>query len=157
MSEGWQGKGAGVRVAIVVSRFNTQVTGLLEEGARGALAHHGVAPGDVEVLHVPGAFELPGVVARLLHRGDFHAVVALGCVIRGETAHFDFVAGEAARGLSDLSRSGCIPVIFGVLTTETLEQALVRAGARSDNPADNKGWEAAEAALEMAHLYRRIR
>jgi 6,7-dimethyl-8-ribityllumazine synthase len=157
MIEGWQGKGAGVRIAIVVSRFNPQVTGLLEEGARGALAHHGVAPGDVEVFHVPGAFELPGVVARLLHRGDFGAVVTLGCVIRGETPHFDFVAGEAARGLSDLSRSGCIPVIFGVLTTETLEQALVRAGARSDNPADNKGWKAAEAALEMAHLYRRIR
>jgi 6,7-dimethyl-8-ribityllumazine synthase len=157
MHEGWQGRGGGVRVAVVVSRFNAEVTGLLEEGALKALAHHGVAQDDIEVFHVPGAFELPGVVARLLHRGDFSAVVTLGCVIRGETAHFDFVAGEAARGLSDLSRAGCIPVIFGVLTTETLEQALVRAGARSEDPAANKGWEAAEAALEMVHLYRRIR
>jgi len=157
-------EGNGRRVAVLVSRFNAGVTGLLEEGALAALRAHGVAEGDIEVIRVPGAWELPVVAARLLGRGrpgqrgpgreGVDAIVALGCVIRGETPHFDYVAGEAARGLAELGRgSHGIPVIFGVLTTETLEQAMVRAGARSDDPRDNKGWESAEVALELANLF----
>lgn len=148
--------GAGRRVALVVARWNAEVTGLLEEGARAALRTHGVADEDVLVVRVPGAFELPGAAARILERGEVDAVVALGCVIRGETPHFDYVAGEAARGLALLGLEASVPVVFGVLTTETVEQAMVRAGARSDEPAANKGWEAAEVALEMANLYREI-
>lgn len=149
--------GAGRRVAVLVSRFNADVTGLLEEGAVAALREHGVAVSDIEVIRVPGAWELPGVAARLVDRGYVDAIVALGCVIRGETPHFDYVAGEAARGLGALGLRCSVPVIFGVLTTETLEQAMVRAGARSDDPRANKGWEAAEVALEMSSLYRGLR
>jgi 6,7-dimethyl-8-ribityllumazine synthase len=149
--------GAGKRFAILVSRFNENVTGLLEQGAVGALRTHGVENEDIEVIRVPGAFELPGVAARVLERGRVDGVVALGCVIRGETPHFDYVAGEAARGLAELSRSSRVPVVFGVLTTDTLEQAMVRAGARSEDPADNKGWEGALVALELSNLYRELR
>jgi 6,7-dimethyl-8-ribityllumazine synthase len=154
--------GKGLRVALVVARFNAHITELLLEGALDGCLSHGVAPGDLEVIRVPGAFELPGTVARILARGRVDAVVALGCVIRGETAHFDFVAGEAARGLADLSRTATVPVIFGVLTTETEEQAYVRAGVaiRAADGApqhSNTGWTSACAALEMATLYRELR
>jgi len=150
--------GEGRRVVVLVSRFNEGVTGLLEEGAVAALRAHGVAEGDLEVIRVPGAWELPGVTAQVLARGGVDAIVALGCVIRGETPHFDFVAGEAARGLAELGRAPHgVPVVFGVLTTDTLEQALVRAGARSDEPRDNKGWESAEVALELVNLYGELR
>jgi 6,7-dimethyl-8-ribityllumazine synthase len=155
----WQGDmdGAGRRFAILVSRFNEDVTGLLEAGAVEALRAHGVEDDDIEVIRVPGAFELPGVAARVVERGRVDGIVALGCVIRGETPHFDYVAGEAARGLAELSRSARVPVVFGVLTTDTLEQAMVRAGARSDDPAENKGWEGALVALELSNLYRELR
>ncbi len=159
MTVEWQGgrDGAGRRFAVVVSRFNEGVTSLLEEGAVGAFVAHGVDPDDVEVIRVPGAFELPGVAARLLERGRVDGIVALGCVIRGETPHFDYVAGEAARGLAELGIRWSVPVVFGVLTTETLEQAMVRAGARSGEPEANKGWESALVALEMANLYGELR
>lgn len=151
-------EGAGRRVVVLVSRFNAEVTGLLEEGAVAALRAHGVAGGDLEVIRVPGAWELPGVAARVLARGSVDAIVALGCVIRGETPHFDYVAGEAARGLAELGRGPeGVPVVFGVLTTDTLEQAMIRAGARSDEPRDNKGWESAEVALELVNLYGELR
>jgi 6,7-dimethyl-8-ribityllumazine synthase len=151
-------EGSGRRVVVLVSRFNAEVTGLLEEGAVAAFRAHGVAEGDLEVIRVPGAWELPGVAARVLGRGGVDAIVALGCVIRGETPHFDYVAGEAARGLAELGRGPeGVPVVFGVLTTDTLEQAMVRAGARSDEPRDNKGWESAEVALELANLYGELR
>ena len=149
--------GTGQRYGIVVARFNPMVTEVLLEGAVSAFLRHGVSSEAIEVVRVPGAFELPPAVARLEERGGVDGIVALGCVIRGETPHFDFVAGEAARGLGTLAVEATIPVIFGVLTTETLEQALVRAGTRSDDETDNKGWEAAEAAIEMANLYRTLR
>ncbi|TVP59130.1 MAG: 6,7-dimethyl-8-ribityllumazine synthase [Gemmatimonadales bacterium] len=149
--------GTGHRYGIVVARFNPVVTEALLEGAIRGFLDHGVAEEAIEVHRVPGAWELPPASARLVERGGIDGIVALGCVIRGETPHFDFVAGEASRGLGSLAITASIPVIFGVLTTETLEQALVRAGSQSDDWSDNKGWEAAVAAIEMANLYRTLR
>lgn len=144
--------GKGLRFALVVSRFNEVVTDGLLEGAVGALTENGVARDDLTVVRVPGAWELPGTCARLLEGDGVDGVVALGCVIRGETPHFEFVAGEAARGLAALALDTPVPVVFGVLTTDDLEQALRRAGDGDEN----KGREAALSALEMATLYRRL-
>lgn len=138
------------RLAIVRARFNSFITDLLLDGARAELARREI--GGVLVLDVPGAWELPTVAARLIATGRYDAVVALGCVIRGATAHFDFVAGEAARGLGWLTASTGVPVIFGVLTTDTVEQALERA----DPERGDKGAEAVATALEMAALVSRI-
>ncbi|MBW3551947.1 MAG: 6,7-dimethyl-8-ribityllumazine synthase [Gemmatimonadetes bacterium] len=146
-------RGEGKRFVIVVSRFNELVTERLLEGAVGCLREHGVAEDDVEVIRVPGAWELPGAAAAALRRGGLDGVVALGCVIRGETPHFDYVAGEAARGLQDLAVRETIPIAFGVLTTDTREQAVARAGGDRGN----KGWEAALTVLEVADLYDRLR
>ena len=145
--------GAGRRFAIVVSRFNEVVTEELTAGALEAFTTHGVSPEEIEIVRVPGAFELPGACARVIERGGVDGIVALGCVIRGETPHFDFVAGETTRGLGELARESKLSFGFGLLTTETLEQALVRAGSGSEN----KGWEAALTALEMANLYGTLR
>jgi len=141
--------GTGRRVALVVARFNGAITERLVEGARDCLVRHGVADGDIDVIRVPGAWELPAVASRVasLHRHD--AIVALGCVIRGATPHFDHVAGEASSGLGAVAREHSIPVIFGVLTTDTIEQAVERSGTK----AGNKGWDAALSALEMINLY----
>ena len=136
------------RVAVVVSRFNDTVTTLLLEGARDALRKHGLPDSHVDVVWVPGAFELPVAAEAAAAGGRYDAIVALGCVIRGETAHFEYVAGEAARGLGNVALAHRIAVGFGVLTTETLEQALARAGGMSGN----KGFEAAEAALQTADV-----
>jgi 6,7-dimethyl-8-ribityllumazine synthase len=141
--------GEGLKVSVVVARFNEDVTGQLLEEALAALREKGVKEEGVEVIHVPGAFELPGTCARLVARGGIDGIIALGCVIRGETPHFDFVAGEAARGLATLSIEATIPVVFGVLTTETLEQAMLRAGGGERNA----GRDAAHAVLEMADVY----
>ncbi len=138
----------GRRFAIAVSRFNQVVTDRLLEGAVGAFRRHGVADDDVEVAWTPGAFELPLAVLRLARSGQFDAVLALGAVIRGETAHFEYVAAEAARGVQRAALETHVPCIFGVLTTETLQQAVERAGGKHGN----KGWEAATAAVEMAAL-----
>jgi 6,7-dimethyl-8-ribityllumazine synthase len=145
--------GAGVRLAIVVSRFNEQVTSRLLAGAMACLTHHGVSPADVDVVSVPGAWELPQAARLALERGGYAAVVALGCVIRGETSHFEYVAGPAADGLARVALDSRVPVALGLLTTEDMAQALARAGGRLGN----KGWDAAEAALEMANLARRLR
>ena len=146
-------EGKGKRFVVVVSRFNEMVTERLLEGAVGCLRQHGVADDDVTVLRVPGAWELPGAAAAAMAAERWDGVVALGCVIRGETPHFDFVAGEASRGLMTLAlKPPVIPVAFGVLTTDTREQALARAGGDRGN----KGWEAALTALEMADLYGRV-
>jgi 6,7-dimethyl-8-ribityllumazine synthase len=147
----WQGglEGGGKRFAVVVARFNSDITARLASGAVDALLAHGVAAGDIEMIHVPGAWELPAACARVIERGDVDGVVALGCVIRGETAHFEYVAGESARGLATVQRESNVPVAFGVLTTENVEQAL----ARSEKGPENKGSEAALAALEMANLF----
>lgn len=144
--------GAGRRVGIAVSRFNEVVTQKLVDGALDALMRHGVALNDVDVFWVPGAWELPVLVRRLLAAGRYDAVVALGAVIRGETPHFDYVAGEAARGAQQAAWEFETPVAFGLLTCDTMEQALSRAGGAHGN----KGWDAALAALEMADLFDRL-
>ncbi|HUL48528.1 MAG TPA: 6,7-dimethyl-8-ribityllumazine synthase [Gemmatimonadales bacterium] len=136
------------RIAVVVSRYNERITSRLLEGARQCLDEHGVPDARVDVLWVPGAFELPVVAEAAAASGRYAAIVALGCVIRGETAHFDYVAGEASRGLANVAIAHQVPVGFGVLTTESLEQALDRAGG----PAGNKGYEATEAALSTASV-----
>ena len=136
------------RVALVVSRYHELITGKLLDGARRACREHGVSDDAVDVLWAPGAFELPVVAEATATTGRYAAIVALGCVIRGETPHFDYVAGEAARGLGNVALAHRIPVGFGVLTVETQEQALARAGGA----AGNKGFEAAEAALATADL-----
>jgi 6,7-dimethyl-8-ribityllumazine synthase len=138
----------GRRFAIVAARFNAVVTDRLFEGALSAFRRHGVAADDVEVAWVPGSFEIPLAAQRMARSGRFDAVVCLGTVIRGETAHFDYVAGEAARGIQQVSLATEVPCIFGVLATETMEQALDRAGGKHGN----KGWDAAMAAMEMAGL-----
>jgi 6,7-dimethyl-8-ribityllumazine synthase len=138
----------GRRFAIAAARFNGIVTSKLVEGATSAFRRHGVEEEDVEIAWAPGAFELPLVAMRLASSGQFDAVVCLGAVIRGETAHFEYVAGECARGVQRVTLDTGVPCIFGVLTTETLEQALDRSGGKHGN----KGWEAATAAIEMASL-----
>ncbi|MFI5310594.1 MAG: 6,7-dimethyl-8-ribityllumazine synthase [Gemmatimonadales bacterium] len=144
--------GEGRRFAVVGSRFNESVTTNLLEAAVDCLVKHGVPFEDVDVVWVPGAWELPVAAERLLATDRYDAIVAVGAVIRGETPHFDYVAGEAARGLADLQREFNVPIGFGLLTTDTEEQAHARAGG----PRGNKGWDAALAALEMADLFARL-
>jgi 6,7-dimethyl-8-ribityllumazine synthase len=141
--------GAGRRFVIVAARFNELITERLVAGARNCLVRHGVAETDVDLVWVPGAWELPVAALRLGRSGRHAGIVAIGCVIRGETAHFEYVAGEAAAGLGDAARQTGVPIGLGVLTTEDEEQALARAGG----VAGNKGWEAALAVLEMADLF----
>jgi len=133
---------------IVVSRFNSLVTEQLLTGAMDCLVRHGAEEGDITVVRCPGSFEIPQVARRLAERGRLDAVICLGCVIRGETPHFDYIAAEVAKGVGQISLQTDTPVAFGVLTTETLEQALERAGAK----AGNKGWDAALSAIELADL-----
>ncbi|HVB31398.1 MAG TPA: 6,7-dimethyl-8-ribityllumazine synthase [Gemmatimonadaceae bacterium] len=144
--------GHGRRVAVLASRFNDAITSRLADGALDALVRHGVAAEDVDMVWVPGAWELPVVARRLMASERYDAVVALGAVIRGDTPHFDYVAGEAARGLAQASAEFDVPVGFGVLTCDTIEQAEARAGGDHGN----KGWDAALAALEMAELFDRL-
>ncbi|MDR7415236.1 MAG: 6,7-dimethyl-8-ribityllumazine synthase [Armatimonadota bacterium] len=139
-------EGRGLRVGVVVSRFNEAITRLLLEGALDTLRRHGVE--DVDVAWVPGAFEIPLVALRLAQSGRYHAVVCLGVVIRGETPHFEYVAGQSAAGVARAALESGIPVIYGILTTDTLEQALERSGTK----AGNRGRDAALAAIEMANL-----
>jgi 6,7-dimethyl-8-ribityllumazine synthase len=141
------------RFAVVAARFNGLVTEALLAGCRDAFARHGVPAERVDVAWVPGSFEIPLVARALAESGTYAAVVCLGCVIRGETGHYDHVAGQAAAGVAQASLATGVPVIFGVLTTETVEQALNRSGLK----AGNKGAEAALAAIEMVNLLARIR
>ena len=140
--------GSGRRVAVVASRFNETVTRALVDGALDALVRHGVAFDDIDIVWVPGAWELPLAARHAMASDQYEAIVALGAVIRGDTPHFDFVAGEASRGLADASRDSEIPLGFGLLTCDTMEQAMARCGGEHGN----KGWDAALAALEMADL-----
>ena len=140
------------RFAIVVSRFNSMVTEALLAGCRDAFIRHGVADDRLDVYWVPGSFEVPLVARTLAEAGKHASIVCLGCVIRGETGHYDHVAGQAAGGVLQAGLSTGVPVIFGVLTTETVEQALNRAGLKSGN----KGGEAAMAAIEMVNLMKTI-
>jgi 6,7-dimethyl-8-ribityllumazine synthase len=141
-----------LRFAIAASRFNEFVVEALVRGAVDALRRHGVSEKDIELVRVPGAFDLPLVARRLAGSRRYDAVIALGAVIRGATPHFDYVAGECAAGLARVAADSGVPVTFGVLTTETIEQAIERAGSK----AGNKGSDAALCALEMANLVRRL-
>ena len=143
----------GLKIAIVASRFNAFIVERLVEGALDAVARTGGSTDDVTVARCPGSFEIPQVARKLVEAGGYDAILCLGCVIRGATPHFDYVAGEAAKGLGQLSLQHGVPVAFGVLTTNTLEQAIDRAGAKSGN----KGFDAAMTAIEMANLMRQIR
>ena len=142
----------GGRYAIVVARFNSFVVESLLSGALDTLVRHGVAAKDITVVRVPGAWELPVTVKRLADKGGFDSIIALGAVIRGGTAHFEYVAGEAAKGIAAVQNSAGVPVAFGVLTVESIEQAIERAGTK----AGNKGAEAALSALEMVSLFKQL-
>jgi 6,7-dimethyl-8-ribityllumazine synthase len=142
----------GMRVAVVVSRFNAMITERLRDAALEMLAVAGAAPEDVEVLDVPGAFEIPFAAQAAATSGRFDAVVCLGCLVRGATPHFEYIASAVAHGITAASGETGVPMAFGVLTTNTVEEALERAAPDQTN----KGWEAAQAALEMAHLARRL-
>ncbi|WP_025028023.1 6,7-dimethyl-8-ribityllumazine synthase [Caldalkalibacillus mannanilyticus] len=144
--------GTGLKFGIVVGRFNEFITSKLLGGAQDALKRHGVAEADVDVAWVPGAFEIPFAAKKMVASGKYDAVITLGTVIRGSTPHFDYVCNEAAKGVATLSLNHDIPVIFGVLTTDSIEQAVERAGTK----AGNKGWEAAVSAIEMANLNRQF-
>ena len=144
--------GAGRRVVVLASRFNESITRRLADGAVDALVRHGIASGTIDVVWVPGAWELPAAARRLLASERYDALVVVGAVIRGETPHFDYIAGEASRGLAQASADYDVPVGFGLLTTNTTEQAEARAGGGHGN----KGWDAALAALEMADLFDRL-
>jgi 6,7-dimethyl-8-ribityllumazine synthase len=141
-------KGDGRKLGIVVSRFNSFIAEKLLEGALDALIRSGVADKDIEVARVPGAFEIPLITQKMAKSGKYDAVICLGVVIRGATPHFDYVAGEVAKGSAQVMLDSGVPVLFGVLTTETIEQAIERAGSK----AGNKGSEVAVAALEMINL-----
>jgi len=144
---------AGLRFAIVVSRFNSFITERLLDGAKDALTRSGASAEMVDVVKVPGSWEVPLVAGELARQHSYDAVICLACVIRGETPHFDYVAAEAAKGVAHVSAETGVPVAFGVLTTNTLEQAIDRAGAKGGN----KGFDAAMTAVEMANLMRTLR
>ena len=144
--------GTGLKIGIVVGRFNEFITGRLLSGAEDALKRHGVADEDVDVAWVPGAYEIPLIAKKIAESKKYDSVITLGTVIRGATPHFDFVCNEVAKGVASQSLQTGVPIIFGVLTTETIEQAIERAGTK----AGNKGWEAAASAIEMANLSKMI-
>lgn len=143
----------GQRMAIVASRFNEIITNKLLGGAKDAFVRHGGMEENIDVAWVPGAFEIPLVAKKMAESGKYDAVVCLGAVIRGATAHFDMVANETTKGIAQASLQSGVPVIFGVLTTDSIEQAIERAGSK----AGNKGFEAATAAIEMANLLKEIK
>jgi len=144
---------AGAKICLVVSRFNELVTQPLLDGAVGALRRAGASPEDVTIVRVPGSWELPGASAQAVASGAFDAVVALGCLIRGDTLHYELIAGQTASELASLQTRAGVPVVFGVLTTDTLEQAMDRAGAKCGN----KGAEAALTAVEMIDVYEELK
>ena len=145
-------EGRGRRIGIVVSRFNDIVTRDLLDGARECLLEHGVVGESITVAWVPGAWEIPSAIGKLRDTGRFDALIALGAVIRGGTPHFEYISSGVTHALASLAIQSKLPIIFGVLTTDDLEQAMERAGGRSTS----KGWEAALAALEMANLFERL-
>ena len=142
----------GIAIAVIASQFNTDVTDRLVVGAMGCFTEYGLKPESIEIIRVPGAWELPQVASLVLGLDRHDAIVTLGCVIRGETPHFDYVCSAASEGVAAVAREASIPILFGVLTTDNREQALARAGKGSNN----KGYEAAVAALQMVDLYARL-
>ena len=144
--------GKGQKHAIIVSRFNELLTSKLLDGAIDCLSRHGVVEKDIQIFWVPGSFEIPYAAQKAALSGKFDAVVCLGALIRGNTPHFDFIASEAAKGIAHLALETKLPVIFGIVTADTLDQAIERSGTK----AGNKGWDASLAAIEMVDLYQQI-
>jgi 6,7-dimethyl-8-ribityllumazine synthase len=142
----------GFSYAIVVSRFNNLVSNQLLDGAVDCLERHGAIEKNITVVYCPGAFEIPQVALRLAKSGTFDALICLGCVIRGETPHFEYIASEVTKGIGSVALETGVPVAFGVLTTENLEQALERAGSK----AGNKGWDAALTAIELTNVFKQL-
>ena len=142
----------GLRFAIIVSRFNDFISSKLVEGAMDALNRHGASEEKISLVKVPGSFEIPLVAKRLAETGKFDGIICLGAVIRGATPHFDYVAAEVSKGIATVALETKTPVTFGVLTTDSLEQAIERAGSKSGN----KGWDAAMAAMEMVNLFKEL-
>ena len=140
------------KFAIVVSRFNEFITRRLLDGALDCLRRHGAAENALDVVHCPGAFEIPQVAGCLARSGKFDAIICLGCIIRGDTSHFEFIANAVSTGITKIALDSGTPIVFGVLTTDSLEQAIDRAGAKGGN----KGWDAALAAIELADLQKKI-
>ena len=143
----------GYKYGIVVGRFNEFISGKLLTGALDALKRHGASDGDIEIAWVPGAFEIPLIAGKMAESGKYDAVITLGAVIRGSTPHFDYVCNEAAKGVAAASQRTGVPVIFGIITVDSIEQAVERAGTK----AGNKGWDAAVSAIEMADLCRQLK
>ncbi|HTG00061.1 MAG TPA: 6,7-dimethyl-8-ribityllumazine synthase [Nitrospirota bacterium] len=144
--------GKGLKVGIVAARFNDFITSRLVEGALDGLQRHGVAESDIEILKVPGAYEIPLAAKKMAQAKKYDAVICLGAVIRGATPHFEYVSAEVSKGVAAISLETGIPAIFGVLTTDTIEQAIERAGTKSGN----KGWDAALSAIEMANVIKQL-
>lgn len=143
---------AGLSVGIIVSRFNNLLTGKLLDGALDCLTRHGASEENLSVVHVPGAFEIPYAAAKMIKKGGYDAIICLGAVIRGDTPHFDYIASEASKGIARMALDSGQPIIYGLVTADTLDQAIERAGTK----AGNKGWDAAESAIEMVNLYREL-
>ncbi|MBF0285684.1 MAG: 6,7-dimethyl-8-ribityllumazine synthase [Magnetococcales bacterium] len=142
----------GGRFCLIVSRFNSFITERLLEGALDCLVRNGADPGALTVMRVPGAFEIPLAAKKVVETGQFHGVICLGAVIRGSTPHFDYVASEVTKGVASVGLDSGVPIAFGVLTTDNLEQAIERAGSK----AGNKGWEAAQTVIEMVNLFKQV-
>jgi len=141
---------AGLKVGIIVSRFNELLTSKLQEGAIDCLIRHKAAEENIDVFRVPGSFEIPYVASKLAHSQNYDAIICLGALIRGHTPHFEYIASEVAKGIANVSMDTGVPVIYGVVTADTLEQGIERCGTK----AGNRGWDAAQSAIEMANLYR---
>lgn len=144
--------GSGLKIAVVISRFNSFVTDRLLSGAIDGLVRHGVAEKDIDVFYCPGAFEIPAIAGKVVGSKKHNALICLGAVIRGETPHFDYIASESAKGIGQLGLNSNVPVIYSVLTTDTVDQAVDRAGGKSGN----KGFDAAISAIEMANLLKQL-
>jgi 6,7-dimethyl-8-ribityllumazine synthase len=144
--------GKGLKIGIVAARFNDFITSRLVDGALDGLQRHGVADADIEIVRVPGAYEVPLAARMLALSRKFHAIICLGAVIRGATPHFEYVSAEVSKGVASVSMETGLPIIFGVLTTDTIEQAIERAGSKSGN----KGWDAALSAIEMANVMKQM-
>lgn len=144
--------GEGHSYGIVVSRFNSIVTHQLLDGAVDCLVRHGVAEANITAVYCPGSFEIPQIASKLAESGTYDGIICLGCVIRGETPHFDYVAAEVTKGIGNVALETGVPISFGVLTTDNLQQALERAGAK----AGNKGWDAALTALELVNTFKKL-
>lgn len=142
----------GLKFGIVVSRFNEFITSKLFEGAIDALLRHGAKEEDIDVVRVPGSFEIPLIAKRLAQKGTYNAIICIGAIIRGSTPHFEYIAAEVSKGIATTSMETGVPIAFGVITSDTIEQAIERAGTKSGN----KGWDAALTAIEMAQLLKKL-